>query len=335
MRINPTNSVGYDVFGQSVDGIGDVNNDGYDDIIVGSHGNRDIASTAGAALVFAGSASGIDLSSEIRLYAPSPLGGDHFGKSVSTAGDVNGDGFLDIVIGAPQTQGPNPKTGFAVVYYGSVDGSNNIQYLTSTKIYASDGFGQEEFGHSVSGGGDINNDGYDDIIVGAFNRNGGFSKAGGAYVYYGAPSGIDVASEVLLVASDAGSLDLMGNSVAIVGDVNGDNAADVIVGAHKNNDNGSDSGSVYVSVGVDTSGTDNCPSNDDKLNPGLCGCDFGDVMVSPGHACVHHTATVDASFSPDPGARVEANAQVAANVTLGEGATIGVGRWRPSTATRP
>ena len=132
-----------DELGRSVSGAGDVNGDGFDDLIVGFRGAR----------VF----SGADGSIIYTFHGDSA--GDQFGYSVSGAGDVNGDGFDDLIVGAQGDDNNGTTSGSARVLSG-VDGS--ILY-TFNGDSASDWFG-----NSVSGAGDVDGDGYADLIVGAF-----------------------------------------------------------------------------------------------------------------------------------------------------------------------
>jgi len=220
----------YDRFGWSVSGAGDVNADGFDDFIVGARNNRSGASR-GSARVF----SGIDGSILYNFVGDSP--DDLFGESVSGAGDVNGDGFADFIVGAWGDDNNGSRSGSARVFSG-IDGS---------VLYNFDGESANElFGYSVSGAGDVNGDGFADLIVGALrdDRN---NQTGIARVFSGADGSV-------LYDFDSGSfVDGFGNAVSGAGDINGDGFDDFIVGARFDDANGEDSGSAKVFSGVDGS----------------------------------------------------------------------------------
>jgi hypothetical protein len=160
-------------FGWSVSGAGDVNNDGYADVIVGAYRYN---SYTGRAYIYYGGSS-MDNAADVTFTGE---GTDNdFGWSVSGAGDVNGDNFDDVIVGA---DGYNSETGRAYIYYGATGTT-----MDNTVDVTLDGEGTyNEFGYSVSGAGDVNNDGYADVIVGAYE----YSLNGKAYVYGGAPDNV-------------------------------------------------------------------------------------------------------------------------------------------------
>ena len=163
-------------------------------------------------------------------------GNDFTGGSVASAGDVNGDGFADLIVGAPSANG---YAGRSYVVFGKASGFGATLSLSS--LNGSNGFrldgvsGEDRSGYSVASAGDVNGDGFADLIVGALRANG---RAGQSYVVFGKASGFD---DTLALSSLNGNngfrLDgvnvneFSGISVASAGDVNGDGFADLIVGA--------------------------------------------------------------------------------------------------------
>jgi MYXO-CTERM domain-containing protein len=262
-KLTPSDGASSDYFGYSVSGAGDLNGDGYADLVVGAYRDDDAGSESGSAYVSYGSATGIDASAEDKLTASDGAYSDYFGFSVSGAGDLNGDGYADLVVGAPWDDDAASESGSVYVYYGTATG---IDASTEEKLTASDGAYSSWFGYSVAGAGDVNGDGYADLVVGAALDDDAGSNSGAAYVYYGSATGIDASTEDKLTASDGASDDRFGGSVAGPGDVNGDGYADLVVGADGDDDAGSSSGSAYVyygsATGLDASAEDKLTASD-------------------------------------------------------------------------
>jgi hypothetical protein len=213
-------------FGTSVATAGDVNGDGYADVIVGAPEYvTNPATEWGAAFVYHGSATGLSTSPDWRVVShvySGPFGG-HFGSSVATAGDVNGDGYADVIVGAPNVHDGWGYHGWAHVYRGSADG------LKATADWSVQQYSLDEnwFGDSVGTAGDVNGDGYADVIVGAFKYENGEEEEGAAFVYHGSAAGLS-ANPDWAVESNSWH-DWFGYAVGTAGDVNGDGYADVIV----------------------------------------------------------------------------------------------------------
>jgi menaquinone-dependent protoporphyrinogen IX oxidase len=151
-------------------------------VIIGTPYNSDGGSYAGKAYLLYGPLYGeIDLA-----YANASFIGenshDYAGRSVSSAGDVNGDGYDDVIIGAPYNSDGGGYAGKAYLLYGPLYGEIDLAYADASFI------GENAYdyaGESVSQAGDVNRDGYDDVIIGApYNSDGG-SYAGKAYLFYG------------------------------------------------------------------------------------------------------------------------------------------------------
>ena len=216
-------------FGYAAEAAGDVNNDGFDDLIVGAYG---YASNTGRAYVFHGSSSGISTTAATTLTGGTAS--DYFGNAVRGAGDVNGDGFDDVVVGAYLAGSSN---GAAYVYFGSAAGVTTSGAVT----LAGSGL-QDRFGQSVAGAGDVNNDGFDDVAVGESAYN---SDIGRVYVFHGSAA-LDATADTTL---GGGVVSYFGFAVDGAGDVNADGFDDLVVGAYGFS---SSKGRTYVYHGSST-----------------------------------------------------------------------------------
>jgi hypothetical protein len=162
------------------------------------------------------------------------------GQSVASAGDVNGDGYADLGVGAPS----NSSTGKVYVYHGSASG-----LIASANWSAVGEDIGNIFGFSVATAGDVNGDGFSDLAVGGPGYNGDTGKA---YVYHGSPSGLSLTPDWSAVGEANGNF--FGESVASAGDVNGDGYSDLAVGAPQHNNA---TGKAYVYNGS-AGCTDSC-----------------------------------------------------------------------------
>jgi hypothetical protein len=174
--------------------------------------------------------------------------GDLAGAYVSNAGDVNNDGFEDIVVGAERNDGSGMDAGAAYLILGasfptdSALGSANARYRGEAAYdYA---------GASVSAAGDVNNDGFGDLIIGAYANSESGAYAGAAYLVLGdsLPSDLSLGdADAKFSGKSAG--DLAGISVSAAGDTNGDGYGDLVVGAHHSDDGGTWAGAAYLIYG--------------------------------------------------------------------------------------
>lgn len=219
--------------GERIACAGDINNDGYDDILIGCNLYDNVQTNEGIAYMFLGSATVPSTTPDWAVE--SNTSSAEFGNSVAAAGDINNDGFGDVVIGAHK----HTTTGRVFVYLGNATGLP----LTST-ILIGTGSGTE-YGYFVGGNKDINADGFDDIVVTGTYRyvTGGPSSAGRVYVYNGSAVGITTTSSWDYSAKQASAH--LGNSVATT-DINSDGYIDLVVSAIDYDTIGTDYGMVYV-----------------------------------------------------------------------------------------
>ncbi|MDO9043190.1 MAG: FG-GAP-like repeat-containing protein, partial [Desulfocapsaceae bacterium] len=227
-------------FGYSVSTAGDVNGDGYSDVIIGAYYYDNVEANEGRAFVYHGSAAG--LASDAAWTAESNQASAYFGRSVSTAGDVNGDGYSDVIVGADYYDNVEANEGRAFVYHGSATGLASAAAWTAESNQAS-----AYFGSSVSTVGDVNGDGYSDVIVGAYNYDNGETDEGRAFVYHGSATGL--ATSAAWTAESDQTYAYFGVSVSTAGDVNGDGYSDVIVGAPFYDNGQASEGRAFVYLG--------------------------------------------------------------------------------------
>lgn len=202
---------------------GDINGDGYADAIIGAYGADGGGTDKGQAYIYYGGITGFKITQEANVIITGEADSDALGVSVALAGDVNKDGYTDIIVGADQA---NVLRGKAYLYFG---GPSLPKFLTPAQadVTFSGITGKDYLGCSVSSAGDVNGDGYADVIVGAYGFDGALAK-GRAYIYYGGAS-MDNTPDITLTGEN--DSDRFGDTVAAAGDVNGDGYADVIVSA--------------------------------------------------------------------------------------------------------
>ncbi|MBI5487931.1 MAG: VCBS repeat-containing protein [Deltaproteobacteria bacterium] len=217
-----------DYFGHSVASAGDVNADRYADIVVGAYWQAARTEKEGHAFIYHGRATGLSMVPAASLDNPAHCRWGQFGQSVATAGDVNGDGYADVLIGANGQDGGADDEGGAFVYLGSASG---IASRPSMSLDNPDNDEEGDFGVSVAGAGDVDADGYADIIVGAMNQSNDSPSEGNAFVYRGGPAGVPTSPSSRIDNPTNQRYAHFGVSVAGVGDLNGDGYSDVAVGA--------------------------------------------------------------------------------------------------------
>ena len=213
---------------------GDVDGDGLDDLLIGAYLNDAAGEDAGAVYVVLGSSLGSRrrfLLSEADYVLLGEAAGDGAGRSVSSAGDVDGDGLADLLVGAYRNDGGAENAGAAYVILGASLGSTRVLSLADSDHIFRGELAEDWAGFSVSGAGDLDGDGLDDIAIGA--PTGHQPKPGVAYVFRGSSLSGETERSLLeadyrLSGENAG--DWAGYSLAPAGDVDGDGRGDLLVG---------------------------------------------------------------------------------------------------------
>jgi len=248
-----------DQFGLSVAGDAHFNGDSFSDVLVGAPRNDTLGVDTGRAYALQGD----DLSA---LYTKTgTAAGDNFGFSVATC-DANNDGREDLIIGAPLNDGNGASAGHVYVYSG-FDGS---------LLWERDGFAAgDHFGYSVAWAGDVNNDGFDDVIVGAPYNDANGVNAGRAYVLDGQDG------SVLRTVTGQTAGELFGWAVAGIGDINNDGKDDFAVGAPRHAHNGTDTGRVSIFSGTNGSVLKrlNGDAPGDRFGSSIAGLRFNSSLI--------------------------------------------------------
>jgi hypothetical protein len=240
--------------GISVSGAGDINGDGLSDLVLGAYAINSYNGTSyvifGSRAQFPSSFNLSNLNGINGFTVPGIVAGGNLGYSVGTAGDINGDGLSDLVLGA---YGANSGAGTSYVVFGSRGGfasSFNLNNLNGINGFTALGIlANAHLGISASATGDINDDGISDLVLGAYGANSG---AGTSYVIFGSRGGFTSSFNLtnlngangFSVPSIVGNTGIGGASMA--GDINGDGVSDLVLGAPTTN---SGIGASYVIFG--------------------------------------------------------------------------------------
>jgi len=229
---------------------GDVDGDGFEDVLVGAYGQDEGGEDGGVAYVVLGPAAGtIDLSAADGRFVGEEAG-DQAGWTL-TAGDVDGDGVEDVLVGACENDAGGDGAGAAYLLTGPAAGTIDLSEADAKLVGEEP---EDAAGYSLAAG-DVDGDGVEDLLVGAPGQDAGGSYAGAAYLVLGPAAGtVDLSlAEAKIVGEEGG--DAAGWSLEVA-DVDGDGIGDLVVGAYYEGTGGSNAGAVYLEHGPVTGTVD-------------------------------------------------------------------------------
>ena len=272
-----------DRYGYAVSSAGDVNGDGFDDVLVGAY-NFDSTevltyTNAGKLYLYYGAATG--LADEAAWTFEGPHLDAYLGLKVAGIGDVNGDTYADFAASATGYDGDQANEGLVVVFHGSASGPGNLPNWTAESDQVS-----ANFGISLNGAGDVNGDGFDDLIVGADLYDAGTTDEGAAFVWFGSASGLGLPGNPTnadWVAESNQTTRYFAYFVGTPGDVNGDGFSEVVISSWEYDSGSADEGAVFVWNGSGSGlGDPGTPANADwRAESNMIGYAFGNVIGTP------------------------------------------------------
>jgi hypothetical protein len=233
-------------FGYSCAIVGDVDGDGFDDVVVGALRWSSALLAEGRAYLFRGGLAGLETSPS-WTSDPADQAGALFGTTVASAGDVDGDGFTDVLIGATQFDGEVVNEGGAFLFRGGPWGLS----ATPDLVLHPGNQTNANFGNAVRSAGDVNADGYGDVLIGEYSWSGTANSQGRAHLYLGGAAGLSP-TPAWTPADVARISAAFGNDPFGIGDVNGDGHADVVISAYGADGDVAQEGAVYLYLGTAT-----------------------------------------------------------------------------------
>jgi len=256
----------WDLFGSAVANIGDLDGDGITDLAVGAMYDDDGGTNRGAAWILFMNANGAvkskqKISSTQGGFGSGLANDDRFGNSIAPLGDLDGDGIADLAVGAALDDDGGTNRGAVWILFMNADGMVQAkQKISSTQGGFGSGLANDDrLGDSIAVLGDLDDDGVPDLAVGATGTDDGGTDRGAEWILFmNADGTVKAKQKISSIQGGFGSSlangDFFGQSVAVLGDLDGDGVPDLAVGAPGSDDGGADRGAVWI-VFMNTNGT--------------------------------------------------------------------------------
>ncbi len=245
-------------FGRGLAHLGDVDKDGVGDLAVGAWADDDGGIDVGALWILFMNADGTIRAQQVISmtaggFSGSMVGGDYFGTSVAAIGDVDNDGIPDVAVGAPKTDDGGMDRGAVWVILLNANGTvkSNVRISSTAGGFGGVLANDDQFGTALAAAGDLDGDGVPDLLVGAIHDDGAGSNRGALWILYLNSNGTVKSQQKInnTTGGFTGSLadgDSLGDSAAVIGDLDGDGVKDLAVGAPGADDGGTDRGAVWI-----------------------------------------------------------------------------------------
>jgi hypothetical protein len=270
--------------GNALTGAGDVDGDGYDDMLIGAYGraNSSGASNAGAAHLLFGPQSGSVTLTGVGTTFEGVAATDYAGYSVGRT-DLDADGLSDLLIGANRADTGGTDGGAVYVFYGGAQSDFSTTVSLSGAAATLVGAAGDQTGRYLSGSGDVDGDGFGDILAGAHANDSDGTDAGLAYLALGPLSGlVTLSTSATATWTGVSASDYAGWSVAIVGDTNADGYDDALIGANQADSVASNSGAAYLVLGSATPASGSLSGAAARLDGLLVGDKVGQSVAGAG-----------------------------------------------------